>query len=666
VAVGTNVFYKITIENDGDVPLSPVGATDPNVNVTGCVWPASLPVAVAANNNHIATCVVGPVAAVSGLHANTVTAFGTGSGTLVTDQSSASYATTGLSIAKSVAESFFMAPGDLLHYSYLVTNTGSATLPGPVTVSDTKASVTCPAVSTVGDFDDFLDPGEAITCTATYTVTAGDVSAKFVTNTAFATVAGVNSPTSSKTVLLLTPPTISKSFASSTVALGGTVGMSLLLTNAGGTTLTGLSFTDTLPAGLTTPDATTTPCGGTLSISSNVLTFTGGSLVAGANCTISVTVTGATAGVKNNTTGAISSNETGTGSPSNTATVTVVAPTPTPTPTFTFTPTPTFTATFTSTATPTSTFTATSTPTTAPTLTFTPTPTFTATFTPTPTSTFTATATPTQTPTFTVTPTPTLTATATSTPTSTFTATATPTQTPTFTATPTPTLTATSTSTPTSTFTATATPTQTPTSTPTFTATSTPTFTFTATATPTNTFTPTATSTASPTATASSTATATPTPTVAGADLSITKVGSPVTLNPGDLLTYTLTIGNAGPLTATGVTVTDSLPATVVFLSAAASQGTCIGTVTVVCSLGSLLPSDSATVTLMVRAGQVGTLFNTASVRGNEPDPDPSNDTSSFGVNVGATAIPAVSEQGLLVFAVLLAAAAVFVLRRNL
>jgi uncharacterized repeat protein (TIGR01451 family) len=558
VAAGTNVFYKITIENDGDVPLSPVGATDPNVNVTGCVWPLTLPVAVAANDNHIATCVVGPVAAVSGLHTNTVTASGTGGGIPVTDQASASYATTGLSIAKSVAESAFMAPGDLLHYSYLVTNTGSATLPGPVTVSDTKASVTCPAVSTVGDLDGFLDPGEAVTCTATYTVTAGDVSAKFVTNTAFATVAGVNSPTDSKTVLLLTPPTISKSFASPTVALGGSVGMSLLLTNPGGTTLTGLAFTDTLPAGLTTPDAATTPCGGSLSVSSNVLTFTGGSLVAGANCTISVTVTGATAGVKNNTTGAISSNETGAGATSNTATVTVTAPTPTPTPTFTFTPTPTFTATST----------------------------------PTLTSTSTPTATPTPTPTFTVTPTPT------------------------------------------------------------------------------NTLTPTATSTGSPTATltstASFTATATTTPTVAGADLSITKVGSPVTLNPGDALTYTLTIGNAGPLTATGVTVTDSLPATVVLLTAAASQGTCSGTTTVVCSLGSLVPSGSATVTLMVRTGPVGALINTASVRGNEPDPDPSNDTSSFAVNVGATAIPAVSGQGLLVFAVLLAAAAVFVLRRNL
>src|SRR5205814_10190314 len=128
------------------------------------------------------------------------TASATGDGTTVTDSSTASYATTGLSIVKSVAPSTFMAAGDVLNYSYLVTNSGFAPLQGPVTVSDTKATVTCPAVTTVGDFDNSLDPSEALTCTATYTVTPADVSAKFVTNSAFASVAGVNSTTVSKTV----------------------------------------------------------------------------------------------------------------------------------------------------------------------------------------------------------------------------------------------------------------------------------------------------------------------------------------------------------------------------------------------------------------------------------------------------------------------------------
>jgi uncharacterized repeat protein (TIGR01451 family) len=326
VTAGTSVYYKITIENDGDVPLSPVGASDPNVSLAGCVWPASLPVAVAANENHIATCVVGPVTAVGGLHPNTETASGTGGGSTVTKDASASYATTGLTIAKSVAESAFTAAGDVLHYSYVVTNSGFAPLQSPVTVSDTKTSVTCPAVTTVGDLDDFLDPGEAITCTATYTVTGADVSAKSVTNTAFATVSGVSSPTDSRTVPLLALPTISKSFATGTVAVNGTVNMSFLVTNPGGTGLTGIAFSDTLPSGLTVPVATTSICGGSLSTGGSSLTFSGGTLAAGASCTITVAVTGATAGVKNNTTGPISSTESGPGGTSNTATVTVVAP----------------------------------------------------------------------------------------------------------------------------------------------------------------------------------------------------------------------------------------------------------------------------------------------------------------------------------------------------
>ena len=326
VSAGSNVFYKITVENDGDVALSGVGVADPTVNLSSCVWPDPLPVAVAANDNHIATCIVGPVAAASGLHPNTITASGTGGGTPVTRQSSASYATTALSFAKSVAESAFLAAGDTLHYSYLVTNTGFAPLQGPVTVSDTKATVTCPAVTTVGDADDFLDPGEALTCTATYTVTPADVSAKFVTNTAFATISGVNSPTDSRTVPLLAAPTITKSFAAATVVVGGSVNMSFLVANPGGAGLSGLAFGDNLPSGLTAPDSSAGACGGTVSVSSNVVSLSGGSLAAGASCTITLSVTGATAGVKNNTTGPIRSNETGSGATSNTATVTVVGP----------------------------------------------------------------------------------------------------------------------------------------------------------------------------------------------------------------------------------------------------------------------------------------------------------------------------------------------------
>src|SRR5688572_29378349 len=200
VTAGSNVYYQFTIENAGDVILSPVSVSDPLVSTASCTWPGSLPVAVAGNDNHIATCVVGPVAAASGSHLNTATASGTYSGTAYTDTSSATYATTGLTLAKSVTETSFASAGDLLNYSYLVTNSGFAPLLGPVTVTDDKATVTCPAVTTVGDLDLYLDPGESLTCTATYIITAADMLAALVINTASASAAGVTSNSDSETV----------------------------------------------------------------------------------------------------------------------------------------------------------------------------------------------------------------------------------------------------------------------------------------------------------------------------------------------------------------------------------------------------------------------------------------------------------------------------------
>ena len=73
------------------------------------------------------------------------------------------------------------------------------------------------------------------------------------------------------------------------------------------------------------------------------------------------------------------------------------------------------------------------------------------------------------------------------------------------------------------------------------------------------------------------------------ADLAITKTASANPATIGGALTYTLNFNNEGPSTATNVSVTDTLPASVTFNSASASQGTCTesgGTVT--CDLGSL------------------------------------------------------------------------------
>ena len=58
------------------------------------------------------------------------------------------------------------------------------------------------------------------------------------------------------------------------------------------------------------------------------------------------------------------------------------------------------------------------------------------------------------------------------------------------------------------------------------------------------------------------------------ADLSLAKTVSNATPNVGDTITFTVTLTDLGPATATGAQVTDLLPAGLTFVSATPSQGT--------------------------------------------------------------------------------------------
>ncbi|MGY1497941.1 calcium-binding protein [Streptomyces sp. QTS52] len=116
-----------------------------------------------------------------------------------------------------------------------------------------------------------------------------------------------------------------------------------------------------------------------------------------------------------------------------------------------------------------------------------------------------------------------------------------------------------------------------------------------------------------------------------GADLSVTKSGTG-TVSIGDRATYTLTVANApAGATATGVTLTDTLsgPAASV-VSASTTQGTCTTTATGAnCSLNTLAPGASATVTVVVEPRATGTLRNTAAVAAAQSDPAPGNNTAT-------------------------------------
>lgn len=137
---------------------------------------------------------------------------------------------------------------------------------------------------------------------------------------------------------------------------------------------------------------------------------------------------------------------------------------------------------------------------------------------------------------------------------------------------------------------------------------------------------------------------------IPSADLAITKTPSAPPYGAGMPITYTITVSNAGPDPAALVTVADNIPPGTTFTSATPSQGSCSGTSSVTCSLGTIGTGASATITLVLTLPSTpGPVVNTASVTSSTADPNLLTNSSTSTVTViPAAAIPAVSQLALL------------------
>ena len=131
--------------------------------------------------------------------------------------------------------------------------------------------------------------------------------------------------------------------------------------------------------------------------------------------------------------------------------------------------------------------------------------------------------------------------------------------------------------------------------------------------------------------TANDTASATETP--QQADLAILKTVNNPTPNVGDQIVYTITLTNGGPDDATGVAVTDLLPAGVTYVSNNPSQGT-YDNVTGIWTVGTVTAAAPATMAITVNVADPAVVTNTATITdADQFDPNTGNNTDTADVD---------------------------------
>jgi uncharacterized repeat protein (TIGR01451 family) len=119
--------------------------------------------------------------------------------------------------------------------------------------------------------------------------------------------------------------------------------------------------------------------------------------------------------------------------------------------------------------------------------------------------------------------------------------------------------------------------------------------------------------------------------------LALTGTG-PTTAQAGTNSSYTLTVKNNGPLVATQVAVTDTLPTLATFVSASAGCSASGSTVT--CQVASLAVSASASFTITVQWTGSGPVYDSASVSADQINGSPSQGSVAFGTPPAVAEVP--------------------------
>ncbi|MFF2628589.1 LPXTG cell wall anchor domain-containing protein [Kitasatospora griseola] len=272
--VGDTVSYTYTVTNTGTAAVHNLTVADDHVAVVTCDATTLNPGAsTLCHGSYVVT-----AADVSAGHVtNTAHAEGTDpeGQTVLSPPADATVPVAGegrLTIEKTADSAGPFHVGETVSYTYTVTNTGTAAVHGLSVTDDHVAAVTCNATT--------LNPGQSTLCHGSYVVTAADVTAGHVTNTAHANGTDpegqeVQSPPGEATVPVagIAELTIEKTAdGAGPFHVGDTVSYTYTVTNTGTAAVHNLTVTDDHVASVTCDATTLNPGQSTLCHGSYVVT----------------------------------------------------------------------------------------------------------------------------------------------------------------------------------------------------------------------------------------------------------------------------------------------------------------------------------------------------------------------------------------------------------
>jgi len=270
---GDKINYTLVAKNTGDTTLSTVAVADSSFNGLGTPPTITCPKTTLAPAESMTCTAVYTVvqadvdrgspivntATATGKDPSNTTQTGTSTATVTVTSSS------GISVVKTADMTSVTKAGDVIGYALVVTNTGGTTLTN-VSVADTSftgkgtaPTITCPQTT--------LAPAEIMTCHASYTVVQADVDQlSSIANTAQATGKDPSNATQTGDSTATVPVqatsgiSVTKTAGVTDVAeAGDVIDYTLVVTNTGTTTLSGVLVADTAFNGKGTPPYITCP-----------------------------------------------------------------------------------------------------------------------------------------------------------------------------------------------------------------------------------------------------------------------------------------------------------------------------------------------------------------------------------------------------------------------